>query len=743
MPSEPFFCSIYVCKWATKQTLVASKCTVTQDPIKMKYTSQQLNYFRACYIAFNLIPEGLRTIFKQQWDFLYKATPFGKWKDISQNGCDFYNRESPINRRKNSRLLAMIQRGNMAEWDTVCLFFAILYSDTIGSTLSPVVRKGVDDLRQFRNDIAHTCDAELTDADFQCYVARVMNAFTSLGLPVNKIEDIKNQTDFPTVDSNALKVQADNLNADVQTKEQEAAYNLTSELQSKKKEVETLTHEINSKVESFCILPFKPSHPIIRRVNDVTRIMKKLDELQNDSKGVISTVYLSGIPGCGKSQIARQVGQEIFDKRWREGEDLTFVASLNAETLDSLAESYCSLARHFGITDNALANLEASRNLPEKIEYLKTLIFSKTKHFSNWLIIADNVVDLSSVRGDLPPSGGKELGHGQVLITTQDISSIPVNAPLTYHESLSKGMYPDEAVNLLRHVSEIQNQEEAEKVAEVLEYHPLALVAAAFYVQTVVVNFSPNYSWANYLRMETPRRLGFPCHISLAVEELIRTDRFFKHLFTLLSLHAPEPLNEGEAINHIMNMEECVDEVDEKQIRTRFRKCSLLLYEQLSGGNVIRVHPIVLDSIKNVIGAYPESQKPLVPSEIKARGRKAMLAYESALKTGKVKVYRARIMFIGQDRAGKTSLKNSFLGLSFDPKQQSTDGIELDLSKFEVDVDQVSNWKRTDEKQGVSKFVPNLVRMVAGKLEQEEIEVDPAQEKTVSQVSVSKERLTK
>ena len=716
---------------------------VTQDLIKMKYTWEQLNYFRASYIAFNLIAEGLRTVFKQEWDFLFKATPFGEWKDTPQNGRGFYNNESRINHKRYGRLLAIIQSGNTAEWDCSCLFFAILYSDTIGSTLSPFVGKAVDDLRQIRNEIANTFETALTDADFQCYVARVINAFTSLRLPVNEIEDIKNQTDFPTAETNALKVQADNLNADLQTKQQEA-YKLTSErLQSKKKNVATTTHEINARVESFCILTFTPSHPIIRRLNDVTRIMKKLDELQSESKGAISTVYLSGIPGCGKSQIARQVGQEIFDKRWREGEDLTFVATLNAETLDSLAESYCSLARHFGITDNALANLEASRNVPEKIEYLKTLIFSKTKQFSNWLMIVDNVVDLSSVRGDLPPNGRKELGHGQVLITTQDISSIPVNAHLTYHESLSKGMHPDEAVNLLRHVSKIQNQEEAEKVAEVLEYHPLALVAAAFYVQTVVVNGSPNYSWANYLRMETPRRLGFPCHIiSLAVEELIRTDRYFKHLFTLLSLHAPEPLNEGAAINHIMNMEECVDEVDEKQIRTRFRKCSLLLYEQLSGGNVIRVHPIVLDAIKNVIGAYPESQTPQVPSEIKARGRKAMLAYENALKTGKVKVYRARIMFIGQDRAGKTSLKNSFLGLSFDPKQQSTDGIELDLSKFEVDVDQVSNWKRTDEKQGVSKFVPSLVRMVAGKLEQEETKVDPAQddkkEKTVSQVSVFK-----
>ena len=107
----------------------------------------------------------------------------------------------------------------------------------------------------------------------------------------------------------------------------------------------------------------------------------------------------------------------------------------------------------------------------------------------------------------------------------------------------------------------------------------------------------------------------------------------------------------------------------------------------------------------------------LVPSEIKARGPRATLAYENALKTGKVKVYRARIMLIGQDRAGKTSLKKSLLGLPFDPNEQSTEGIEVDPSKFDVDVDQVKNWQRTDEKLDVSYFVNDLARMVAGELQ--------------------------
>ena len=75
-------------------------------------------------------------------------------------------------------------------------------------------------------------------------------------------------------------------------------------------------------------------------------------------------------------------------------------------------------------------------------------------------------------------------------------------------------------------------------------------------------------------------------------------------------------------------------------------------------------------------------------------------------------------MLIGQDRAGKTSLKKSFLGLPFDPEEESTDGIEVDPSKFEVDIDQVKNWKRTDEKLGVSQFASDLAKMVAMELQE-------------------------
>jgi len=291
-----------------------------------------------------------------------------------------------------------------------------------------VVHKDVDDLRKVRNDIAHINEPELTDVEFQNCVAKVLAAFNSLKLSVNDVEAVKKQTNFPTTEVTNLKMQADNLKADLkqakdnlQIKEEEVQ-TLTCDLevvqkntlQTKEEEVQTLTQEINSRVESFCSLTFKPSHEIIIRRNEVTRIMEKLQELEHESNGAVSTIYLSGIPGRGKSQIARQVGQEFFDKRSCESEGLTFVTTLNADTHETLADSYMTLGKQVGITEYTLTNLATSMvdSPKETIQHLTRLLLPKMKQFCNWLIIADNVADLSLVRSHLPPTASEEWGNG-------------------------------------------------------------------------------------------------------------------------------------------------------------------------------------------------------------------------------------------------------------------------------------------------------------------------------------------
>ena len=107
-------------------------------------------------------------------------------------------------------------------------------------------------------------------------------------------------------------------------------------------------------------------------------------------------------------------------------------------------------------------------------------------------------------------------------------------------------------------------------------------------------------------------------------------------------------------------------------------------------------------------------------------------------------MYRGRVMLIGQNRAGKTSLKKSLLGLKFDPGEQSTVGIEVDPSRFELDVDRVMNWQLVKNEKFTSEFADDIARLVVGELrsgdeekkpEVNSSEVDPVQTDVTQGVS--------
>ena len=587
----------------------------------MEYSQEQLNYFRLCYVGFDLVPVGLRQVFKKEWDFLYRTTLFGEWKDTAQNGLDFYKKESKKGRKKNARYLTTIQSGNTAEWDSSCLFFAILYSDSVGTTLSPAVQKEVDDIRQVRNEIAHITEAKLTDADFQTSVDRVLNIFTSLGLATTEIQEIKNQKTFPTKEVEIFKKQVRDLQDELdQTKcdlkETKSALQSTeADLVSAKEENKALTQEMSAKLQSFCFLASTPPHDIIRRSHDIERITEIMKELSSGANRGVSTVYLSGNPGCGKSQIAREIGQQFFSERMGVVENLIFVATLNAETIKTLADSYMTLGRYLRITEYALSRLESLKiEKPlEAVQQLHRLVLPKVTKFTKWMIIADNVVDLRSVQGLLPQTGKKEWGHGQVLITTQDSTTISHDAPHTYHESLSKGMRLDEAVELLENVSQISDPEQAENVAKLLDFQPLALAAAAFYVKTVISSGSSNYEWKAYLRdistyvqrheIETVlanENLDYAkttmAAVEMAIERAVDTDKVLRHTFSFLSLcaHYDLPL---EAVSKFVKAQ--TKDQPEGLIKAKIVRSSLLLVHSEKGDErrYIRLHKTVYEAL--------------------------------------------------------------------------------------------------------------------------------------------------
>ncbi|XP_074621215.1 uncharacterized protein LOC141879799 isoform X2 [Acropora palmata] len=111
--------------------------------------------------------------------------------------------------------------------------------------------------------------------------------------------------------------------------------------------------------------------------------------------------------------------------------------------------------------------------------------------------------------------------------------------------------------------------------------------------------------------------------------------------------------------------------------------------------------------------AAAEDADSSVPAEIRGRGPEVERAFQKAMKSGKVEVYRGRILLLGQEGAGKTSLKKSLLGLPFDPKEESTVGVEVDWSKCELEGDEVQNWMPSKRKKGeMSELEEELARLI-------------------------------
>ena len=91
------------------------------------------------------------------------------------------------------------------------------------------------------------------------------------------------------------------------------------------------------------------------------------------------------------------------------------------------------------------------------------------------------MVDLSLPH--LPHPGSEEWKGGQLVITTQDTSSIPPSSSFVTHVAKSRGMVPVDASSLLASISGVSDKEMEITIAKELDYQPLPLASAATYVK--------------------------------------------------------------------------------------------------------------------------------------------------------------------------------------------------------------------------------------------------------------------
>ena len=555
------------------------------------FTLGELNYFRICYITTNIIRDGLQSVFKQEWDRIH-GWKLGPWEDTAKNGQNFFDMESSRSRNKNKRFLNIIQNGDTNEWDCACFFFVILFSDSLGPLLRPTVASNVDDLRDFRNGVfAHLSQASISETEFQANVQLVSNAFTALHLDTKDLHKISNQGSFPTEEIQKLQEQIDVL------------------------------EEIQAKPKSFILLPPKPSHEITERNTEVEDIMQKFVDLQNASQedSSIVTVYVSGNPGCGKSQIAREVGKKFFDERV----DDRFVMTLNAESEQLMQDSYKKFARELGVTEyslNSITGPDSKLKPDERISHIKTLVSTKVQNYSSWLLILDNANELKSIRVYFPDEDWG--GCGQVLVTTQDSTNLPFADPFCQHVSLSQGMQTKDALSLLRSICQFScDDEEGEHlVLNALDYQPLAIASAALYVRylndgvgTPIVRGS--FTWKSYLKkLEMGKRnltekvyektsksypLSMTSAVSLALQKLVQ-NHIYEHVVPFLALCAPTPIALDIIVSFVTKQDK---DLDEDMTAAEISKCSLLIHFRPddSPRTLIKVHQVVHDVFKSYL----------------------------------------------------------------------------------------------------------------------------------------------
>ncbi|XP_022808823.1 uncharacterized protein LOC111345807 [Stylophora pistillata] len=128
---------------------------------------------------------------------------------------------------------------------------------------------------------------------------------------------------------------------------------------------------------------------------------------------------------------------------------------------------------------------------------------------------------------------------------------------------------------------------------------------------------------------------------------------------------------------------------------------------------------ITRDSTEDTCGVGCQT----VPPEIRARGPLALEAYNNALAEGQTCVKRVPLMFVGQDRSGKTSLKKSLKGICFNPDEDSTVGIDVDNYHFKVTTEIWMTGKKDQDEivdENLISFEHNAARWIADKLMAEE-----------------------
>ena len=529
-------------------------------------SEESRNYICMQNIVADVVSEALKNVFKREWNSCYQAS-LGAWDDTSASGAQLFHSEKARKRPNMKDYQSKFQHGDTNQWDCSTLFDAILYSNSIGATLNPIIKTEVDKLRIIRNNITHPPGKpRLTDLEFQNMTSDVENSFKALSLPIDNITSIKSK---------------------------------------------------RNRYKSFQILPPKPTHEVVYRSEKINEIKQDLQKLRDDNNGKLTYFYISGNPGSGKSQLSRHLGEDLYKSvDWRA--NATYVMTLDASNLDSLLYSYEDFSRRLNCNEDVLKSvMNSSKPKQEKIKDLRSQITTRIQNWKLWWIIVDNMEDLDKIYPLLPQMGNVIWNNGQIIVTIQNLTSVPPNSLCTKHISLSGGMNKRECRQLFFSLSgTVADDLLLDEVADKLDHQPLAMAAAAVYIQRLK---QKEFSWRDYLEklekgktrvteeqlQKTSSAYSFTMStaVHLAVQNAAENDFILYETFKLFALISFEPLPINIIVKYIQQLDQ---NYEKEEIRLAIEQCSLFLLTE--NENDVRLHRVVHDEATKLSSNHQDNE---------------------------------------------------------------------------------------------------------------------------------------
>ena len=226
-------------------------------------------------------------------------------------------------------------------------------------------------------------------------------------------------------------------------------------------------------------VPRMPSNHLFQpRAEEIRELEEKFNTLEKTNPGnLVVTVYLTGDPASGKTQLAGQFGREFINWNRHKNKNL-FAGTLVANSRSKFLDKYLHIAHYLScVTEETERAIEAGQ-LDElaSLRMLSKHVKKELRKRPGWLLIIDGLSLDEELVKELhpfwPQPNDENWGKGYVLVTTQGPAPIGPSIDML---DLRSGMSKKDAVELLTKVSASNDKKGAVELVKSLDRSPLSV----------------------------------------------------------------------------------------------------------------------------------------------------------------------------------------------------------------------------------------------------------------------------